>query len=67
MVLADSAAGLRDMIKDLERFSDGSGLEVNEKKTKVMIFRKGGREGKKKWKYKNRELKVVKEYKYLGF
>lgn len=67
VVLADSAAGLRDMIKDLERFSDGSGLEVNEKKAKVMIFRKGGREGKEKWKYKNRELEVVKEYKYLGF
>lgn len=66
-MMADSAEGLREMLKDLERFSEESGLEVNENKTKIMVFRKGGRVGKEKWSYKNKELEVVGEYKYLRF
>lgn len=55
------------MLKDLERFSEDSGMEVNKDKTKVMVFRKEGGLGKEKWVYKNKELEIVNEYKYLDF
>lgn len=42
IVVADSAAGIREMIRDLEKFSEESGLKINEQKTKVMVFKKGG-------------------------
>lgn len=42
IIIADSAEGLREMLKDLEKFSEESGLEVIESKTKVMVFRRGG-------------------------
>lgn len=42
-------------------------MKVNESKTKIMIFRKGERMEIEKWKYKNKEVEVVGENKYLGF
>lgn len=33
----------------------------------MMIFRKGGKRGRGKWSYMEKELEIVWEYKYLGF
>lgn len=56
------------MIGDLEKYSEGNRLEVNAGKTKVMVFKNGGRRKKEeKWYYKGRELEIINEYKYLGF
>ena len=44
------------------------GMEVNEAKTKVMVFRKGGHLGKhEKWFYAGKSMNVVNSYTYLGF
>lgn len=54
VALADTAEGLRSMIGDIERYIKGNGIAVNERKTKIMIYRKGGRRGKEKWSYMGR-------------
>ena len=44
------------------------GMEVNEAKTKVMVFRKGGHLGKhEKLYYAGKSMNVVNSYTYLGF
>lgn len=53
--VADSREGLQYMIK--EKYSRVNELEVNASKTKVMIFRNGGKRGKgDRWVYTGREL-----------
>ena len=43
-------------------------MEVNEGKTKVMVFRKGGHLGKhENWYYAGKSMNVVNSYTYLGF
>ena len=67
-MVPDSVEGLQGMLRELDRFTEKNGMEVNTKKTKVMICRKGGRRGKEeRWWYKGEELEIVKEYKYLGY
>lgn len=68
-IVADDAEGLRKMLKSLEKFVHGAKMEVNIKKTKVMIFKNGGREGKKreKWMWRGEKIEIVKEFKYLGY
>lgn len=67
VAIADTAEGLRSMIEDLERYSRNNEIMVNEKKTKIMVFRKGGRRRREKWFFAGKELEVVGDYKYLGF
>lgn len=41
---------------------------MNTGKTKIMKFRKGRRKmGKRKWLWKGREVKEVKDFRYLGY
>lgn len=63
VIVADLPEGLRKMLGQLKKFSEESGMEVNEKKTKIMIFKRGGRAGWDRWKCKGWELEVVNEYK----
>ena len=59
---------LQKCITRLEHYCKTWQLEVNLKKTKIMIFNKQGSLIKKyKFYYKNNTLENVKEYKYLGF
>lgn len=51
----------------VEKYSDENEIRVNERKTKIMMFRKGGRKGKEKWEFLGKKLEIVGEYKYLGF
>ena len=67
-LLSFSPIGLQNQLNNLARASDRLGLKVNLEKTKIMIFRKGGRVSKKEnWLYKGIELEIVNEYRYLGF
>lgn len=67
LIMADNPEGLSEMIKELEKYVDKDKLKVNAKKTKIMIFRNGGRNERKKWYYKGEKLEVVNSFKYLGY
>ncbi|XP_043475764.1 uncharacterized protein LOC122507221 [Leptopilina heterotoma] len=68
VLLADFPEGLRQMLKSLEGYVTKNGLEVNIKKSKVIVFRKGGKLKKgEKWEIFGEKLEIVNEYKYLGF
>lgn len=68
VLLAEDEGSMRSMLGRLEEYLDRKGLEVNTEKTKVMRFRKGGgRMSRVRWLWKGKELKEVKEYKYLGY
>jgi len=58
---------LQDMIHVLEEFCKMWGLAVNIEKTKVMVFRKGGKVKKnEKWFMNGVQIETVALYKYLG-
>lgn len=67
-VIAEDARGLKKMLKGMEKYMEKKKLKVNAKKTKVIVFRNGGRRGKKEdWEFNGEKIEEVKEYKYLGF
>jgi len=68
VVVAEGEGEMKEMIKVLEKYVEGKGLEVNVEKTKVMRCRRGGGRWKKVvWKWKGREIEEVKKFKYLGY
>ena len=68
IIMATSPEALQKCITKLEQYCTKWKLEVNLKKTKVMIFNKQGSLIKKhKFSYKNNMIENVREYKYLGF
>ena len=67
-LLATTPSGLQNQLNCLRDCCVKMGMEVNEDKTKVMVFRKGGHLGKhEKWYYAGKSVNVVKSYTYLGF
>ena len=68
-MVSDTVEGLQWMLKDLERYAEENRMEVNAKKTKIMVCRNGGTRMKgESWtSYKGEELESVSEYKYLGY
>ena len=49
-LVADNAEDLQGMLRNLELYSNKNKLEVNSKKTKVVVLRKRGKLGRKvKW------------------
>lgn len=66
VLLSETEKGLQSCINKLERFCTDSGLEINLKKSKVLIFNKAGRKSKATFYFKNEELEQVTNYKYLG-
>lgn len=66
-LLADDPETLQTMINSLAEYCDRWNLQVNLDKSKIVIFRKGGkRASSEKWVYKDSEIEVVNSYKYLG-
>ena len=67
VVLARSAQGLKVKIRILQNYFDSLGLKVNLRKTKIMVFRKGGRaEQSLKFLFNGKVIEIVNEYAYLG-
>ena len=67
ILVSDSVIGLQNQINVLESQSIRLGLSINENKTEIVIFRKGGYIAKnEKWYYGNKCLKIVNAYRYLG-
>ena len=66
-LVAEDGRELTSMLKTLERWSHRNQMEVNVEKTKIMVFRNGGRRKSERWRYKGENIEVVREFKYLGF
>ncbi|XP_052772033.1 uncharacterized protein LOC128211362 isoform X1 [Mya arenaria] len=67
VIMADSEDQLKKGLLLLEQYCDRWKLSVNSTKTKVMIFKKGGRLRKNiVFSYKGVNLEIVKHFTYLG-
>lgn len=65
--MSPTAAGLKMKIKRLEKYFTQHSLKVHMDKTKVMVFRKGGRlEKGLMFKYQGQVIDIVNKYTYLG-
>lgn len=67
VLLADDVDVLQSMINNLEIYCNNWGMIVNLSKSKIMVFKNGGRDlDREKWTYKGNEVEKVKTYTYLG-
>jgi hypothetical protein len=67
VLLATNENELKDMIRAVHRFANNRRLSINEGKSKVMMFSKGGRRSQVvNWTVDGREYEEVEEFKYLG-
>lgn len=67
VLLADSAEKLQRMINRLEKYCLLWKLIINLEKSKIMVFRNGGKLARnERWRFAGEEIEVVKSYKYLG-
>ena len=66
-LLADTVVGLQVQLNNLYITSKQLELKVNNEKTNIVVFRKGGYlSSHERWSYGETEVKVVNAYKYLG-
>ena len=66
-IFSTSIEGLQQGFDNLSEYCSKWGLTVNILKTKIVIFRKGGKIGsKEKWSFNGRVIEVVPYFKYLG-
>ena len=67
-LLTKTPSGLQNQLNCQQDCCAKLGIEVNESKTKVMVFRKGGHLGtQEKWFYNGKLVNMVNSYSYLGF
>ena len=67
VLISSTIIGLQKQINELENFCIESKLMVNLDKTKVVVFKNGGKLAKQeKWYYENCKLESTNSYKYLG-
>ena len=66
-IMDDSVIGLQRKIKVLDLFCEKWGLKVNTNKTKVVVFRNGGKlRQNEKWHFNGHKLHTSTYYSYLG-
>ena len=66
-IFSSTIDGLQTGINSLSRYCSKWGLTVNINKTKIVIFKRGGRLGiKEKWWFNGSIVEVVPSFKYLG-
>jgi hypothetical protein len=66
-LMSDTVKGLQSQLNALSEFCDKYMLSVNETKTKIVVFKKGGVLARnEKWTYKNTYLEVVSSFCYVG-
>ena len=66
LLLSESPDGLQTCINRLSEYCDKWGLEINIKKSKVLIFNNTGKLSNSQFVYKNVKLENIKKYTYLG-
>ena len=67
IILSDSEEGLQRQINKISGYCKKWKLDINIKKTKVMVFNRGNKLLKSEVRYENKILESVKVIKYLGF
>ncbi len=68
ILMAENPEEMKGMLRCLEKYLKRYKLELNVKKSKMQIFKKGGKPAKaEKWLWKQQEIEIVKTYKYLGY
>ena len=66
-LMSETVIGLQMQLNALQKYSTDWQLEVNIMKTKIVIFRKGGRIAKKEyWSYNNNPIEMVNLFSYVG-
>ena len=67
VLVSDSPVGLQSKLNLLYEQSNRLGLEVNLEKSKIIVFRKGGRLSRhEKWFFNDIPVEIVNSYSYLG-
>jgi len=67
VLLSDSVPGLQNQLNNLKMSAEKFGLIINNEKTNVIVFRRGGHlAAHEKWSLGGVKLNVVNEYRYLG-
>ena len=67
-MVAKEEREMKEMLKELEKYTERKKLTVNVEKSKIMVFKKGrGKKEKFKWVWRNEEIEEVKEFRYLGY
>jgi len=51
----------------LGKFLKDRRLKLNAEKSKVLVFNRRGNERKERWKWGNKEIEKIQNFKYLGF
>ena len=68
IIMSTSKNGLQHCLNELDLYCDKWKLQINTKKTKVVLFnRQGSLIKKHKFHFKQKDIEIVREYKYLGF
>jgi hypothetical protein len=66
VLIAESAEALQSMLDALQSYNDKWNLTLNIEKTKIVVFRNGGKiRGDENWYYGGHEMQVVNEINYL--
>lgn len=67
VLLATNKNDLQEMVDQLDEYCKKWNLVVNLNKSKIVVFRNGGRPAKHEvWNYRGENIEVVNSYKYLG-
>lgn len=67
VLVAKNREALKEMLSVLKRFLKDRDLVLNVEKTKVLVFNRKKKEKREKWKWGNKEVEEVQNFKYLGF
>ena len=65
-LLSESSNDLQNMLSSFADYCDTWQLKINVSKTKVLVFSRGAIAKNLKFFLRNKELEIVKNYKYLG-
>ena len=68
LLVSKTASGLQNSINKIHQFYNSMGLDVNIKKTKVMVMNKRGKKLDKIYEFTlgNKKIEITDEYQYLG-
>ena len=66
-IFSETIEGLQEGINRVSEYCEKWGITVNVAKTKIVVFKRGGRLAQdESWVYRDIKIEVVKQFKYLG-